>query len=90
MGHFVLRTREASPEDAPRAFACRHARCRGVAPAIGHDPEHRNLAPGSSPADDAAGWSRNMSLTLWFVAMFLLGIASMGCFYAFLLACEKI
>jgi len=31
-----------------------------------------------------------MSLTLWFVAMFLLGIASMGCFYAFLLACEKI
>jgi hypothetical protein len=26
----------------------------------------------------------------WLVAMFLLGIVSMGVFYAFLLACEKV
>ena len=31
-----------------------------------------------------------MDLTLLLVAMFLLGLASMGAFYAFVLACEKI
>jgi len=31
-----------------------------------------------------------MDVTSWMVAMFALGIGSMGVFYAFLLACEKI
>ena len=31
-----------------------------------------------------------MGLLVWLLAMFLLGIVSMGVFYAFLLACEKI
>jgi hypothetical protein len=31
-----------------------------------------------------------VGLALWFIAMFALGIVSMGVFYAFLLACEKI
>lgn len=31
-----------------------------------------------------------MDVTVWLVAMFLLGLVSMGAFFAFLLACEKI
>ena len=31
-----------------------------------------------------------MEVTVWLVAMFGLGIASMGAFFAFLLACERI
>lgn len=31
-----------------------------------------------------------MDVTLWFGAMFVLGLVSMGAFYAFLLACERI
>ena len=31
-----------------------------------------------------------MSLVIWLPAMFLLGLGSMGLFYAFIAACEKI
>jgi hypothetical protein len=31
-----------------------------------------------------------MDVTSWLLAMFALGMVSMGVFYAFLLACEKV
>jgi hypothetical protein len=35
-------------------------------------------------------WSIAVDLTMWLLAMFALGLATMGALFAFLFACEKV